>query len=789
VQDTTDPVLSGVPGDVTVECDAVPVAATPTAEDNCDDDVSISYGETRADGDCADNYVLTRTWTATDNCGNTDVEVQRIKVQDTTDPVLSGVPEDVTVECDAVPVAATPTAEDNCDDDVSISYSETRADGDCADNYLLTRTWTATDNCGNTDVGVQRIKVQDTTDPVLSGVPEDVTVECDAVPVAATPTAEDNCDDDVSISYGETRADGDCADNYVLTRTWTATDNCGNSTSERQTIKVQDTTDPVLSGVPADVTVECDDVPDAALPTAEDNCDISVEITYAEVRTDGDCINNYVLTRTWTATDNCGNTDVETQVITVEDSQAPTIVCPEDITANADKFFCEKANVEIGIPESFDNCDEPRTIEGVRDDGLALEDPYPVGTTKITWTVTGECSGLSSSCMQFVTIVDSQPPTIVCKKINVALNDDGGLVQIPDEFFYDGAFDNCTDDEAVLNTITVERNVFSCLDMPSVLVQVCATDDAGNVGCCFTTVKVQDNFAPTAVCQDVTVALENGVAQIVPEEIDGGSFDNADECGLTLAISSDEFTDPGVYDVTLSVTDIGENVTTCVSSVTVTGIPAASGLQISSKIWLEGSMNTTQTGMISKLDDVIPLVHPYSPIYGYGGTEALTQVPAGMIDWVMIQLRDPNNPTVILSERAALLMESGFVVDLDGQTPVDFGDMSDGMYYVSVLHRNHLAVISNTSIEVSNGLGVHDFTAGNAMGVESVKQLTSGQYALWCGDLNADGVIDASDRSIAWNMRNTVGYVQADANMDGVVDASERSITWNNRNKASGLPQ
>ena len=224
---------------------------TPTATDNCDLDVDIVYTEVRTDGNCPDNYTLTRTWVATDNCGNSTTGTQIITVQDTTDPVLAGVPADVTIECDNIPDAATPTATDNCDAEVDIEYTEVRTDGNCPDNYTLTRTWVATDNCGNSTTGTQVITVQDTTDPVLAGVPADVTVECDNIPDAATPTATDNCDTDVDIVYTEVRTDGNCPDNYTLTRTWVATDNCGNSTTGTQIITVQDTTDPVLAGVPA----------------------------------------------------------------------------------------------------------------------------------------------------------------------------------------------------------------------------------------------------------------------------------------------------------------------------------------------------------------------------------------------------------------------------------------------------------------------------------------------------------------------------------------------------------
>src|SRR5690606_40472449 len=50
-----------------------------------------------------------------------------------------------------------------------------------------------------------------------------------------------------------------CANSYVLTRTWTATDECGNSTSHTQTITVADTIAPDIT-LPASttMTVECD---------------------------------------------------------------------------------------------------------------------------------------------------------------------------------------------------------------------------------------------------------------------------------------------------------------------------------------------------------------------------------------------------------------------------------------------------------------------------------------------------------------------------------------------------
>ena len=153
----------------------------------------------------------------------------------------------------------------------------------------------------------QTINVIDTTAPTLVDVPADATVECDAVPAAADVTATDNCDASPVVTLEETITPGACTGQYTITRTWTATDDCGNSSSATQTINVIDTTAPTLVDVPADATVECDAVPAAADVTATDNCDAAPVVTLEETITPGTCTGQYTITRTWTATDDCGN--------------------------------------------------------------------------------------------------------------------------------------------------------------------------------------------------------------------------------------------------------------------------------------------------------------------------------------------------------------------------------------------------------------------------------------------------------------------------------------------------
>jgi hypothetical protein len=190
------------------------------------------------------------------------LHVQIVTVQDTTKPVfVEDLPQDTTVNCDAVPDAVVMTATDNCSlaNVVTIDYTEVRTDGDCPYNYTLTRTWVATDECGNETTHVQIVTVQDTTKPVfVEDLPQDILVDCDAVPEPVILTATDNCSltDLVTIDFTEVRTDGDCPYNYTLTRTWVATDECGNETTHVQIVTVQDTTKPVfVEDLPQDMLV------------------------------------------------------------------------------------------------------------------------------------------------------------------------------------------------------------------------------------------------------------------------------------------------------------------------------------------------------------------------------------------------------------------------------------------------------------------------------------------------------------------------------------------------------
>jgi SdrD B-like domain/HYR domain len=88
-------------------------------------------------------------------------------------------------------------------------------------------------------------------------------------------------------------------------------------------------------------------------------------------------------------------------LVTVNDCEKPVVTCPKDVSDCLQTINGSTENV--GTATATDNCDTGLTPTPVRSDGKALTDPYPLGTTTITWSVS-DSAGNPGSCTQTVTI-------------------------------------------------------------------------------------------------------------------------------------------------------------------------------------------------------------------------------------------------------------------------------------------------------------------------------------------------------------------------------------------------
>jgi hypothetical protein len=301
-------------------------------------------------------------------------------------------------------------------------------------------------------------------------------------------------------------------------------------------------------------------------PQALDDCSLAPVITYSDSDNGGaGCVGDpLIITRTWTVTDHCGNSTDATQIITVIDDVVPELIsCPDDIVVDAEAGLCS-ASVTWTDPLIWDNCDGYLIATGTRSDAAPLTDPFPVGTTTVTYDVADSCGNDAPTCSFTVTVNDTQPPVAVCQDITVQL-DAAGTAGITGADVDGGSSDNCA-----IATLAVAPDTFDCADVGPVVVTLTVTDTAGLTDTCTATVTVEDNVAPLAVCQDITVPLDAfGSASIIAADVDGGS---SDACGIaTLAVAPSTFScaDVGANTVTLTVTDNNGNVSTCTATVTV----------------------------------------------------------------------------------------------------------------------------------------------------------------------------------------------------------------------------
>ncbi len=475
VRDGTAPVLIGTPGAITVSCANIPAAATVTASDNYDENMVVTLTEVSTKGTDPTqssfyNYVITRTWTAKDAAGNETSASQSITVRDTQAPVfvqLNPISTNSAAGICGATVNFAVTATDNCGSPISYTYSQ--ASGTVFPVGVTTVEVTATDASGNTASSSFTVTVRDNQSPVITA-PANIDVVFGTVINLGTATATDNCGVvDITNNAPSSFPIG------ITVVTWTATDATGNTSKVNQSVIVRDGTAPVLNGVPADVTVSCGSIPSIATVTASDNYDPSVTVSFTESSTKGTnpaqaSFYNYVITRTWSATDASGNQVSASQNITVVDTQAPVMGQLLNIATNSALGTCG-AVVNYTVTAT-DNCGSPITYTYSKASGTV----FSVGVTTVNVTAT-DASGNSVTRSFTVTVTDNQIPSITAPaNINVTF---GTAVNLGTP----NASDNC-------GIPTVTNNAPTTFPLGVTLVTWTATDAAGNRNTATQTVTV-----------------------------------------------------------------------------------------------------------------------------------------------------------------------------------------------------------------------------------------------------------------------------------------------------------
>ncbi|WP_396637126.1 Calx-beta domain-containing protein [Maribacter sp. R77961] len=266
------------------------------------------------------------------------------------------------------------------------------------------------------------------------GWPEDITIEaCDTIPAAEEITSTTACDITVVLEEGIEGQDDECATEYTITRTWTITDCVGNVREHVQVVTIEDTVAPVfVEALPQDMTVACNEVPEAAILTALDSCEQNIEVTFEEVITnDANCAEGYTVTRTWTASDCAGNEVTHTQVVTIPPTgpivagpyeEEITILCGDELPEVPELTFTGGCgNYDIVFTEEVQ-------ISSESDDFMIIR----------TWNVTDSCDNTAS----FEQIIFVLQPQLAEVTIDICVEEEliDLLNYLPEGFDANGEF-------------------------------------------------------------------------------------------------------------------------------------------------------------------------------------------------------------------------------------------------------------------------------------------------------------------------------------------------------------
>jgi HYR domain/Secretion system C-terminal sorting domain/Cohesin domain len=436
--------------------------ADPDVSDNCDDPVDLSFVENIDENGCNGQYyrVITRTYTAVDNSGNTSTCDQIINV---TRPSLSQVDfplnyDDLqldALDCDNPNTNPSNTGEPTIDGysidnvcDFAISYVDQEFDI-CQNSYKILREWTVNDWCTSQNISqTQIIKVLDKTAPNLT-CPADIELstendDCFGSVIVPSPNVSDDCSSSNNIVVEFSASAGDVSGNLLYnlpignhTLTYTATDDCGNSTTCTVGISVEDDVPPIVACETNHVVSLSSSTPSlvGAQSFDDGSYDLCGNVTFLARRMDtphcpGDdgsdfsafvpfycCdVGNTVMVELQ-VTDESGNINSCMVETTVEDAINPTISCPPNVSLDCSE---DPDDLSLtGEATATDNCNA--TVSYFDNQN---QDNCGGGQINRIWTATDD-SGNTASCVQIISLVNSTPFFITDVDCNNSNPNDG----------------------------------------------------------------------------------------------------------------------------------------------------------------------------------------------------------------------------------------------------------------------------------------------------------------------------------------------------------------------------
>lgn len=601
--------------------------------------------------------VYTITFKATDAAGNFSTHNVVLIVKDGTAPTAactftitvslqpSG---NVVISTDQVDA----NSFDNCTDnddlvkliqrlDIPNSIPAATVSFNCADADNVTANpvrMTVVDEAGNAASCESQIYIQDNVSPSITLCPPSKSVDCNAnlsPQVQGFAQASDNCQANLTFTYADTLMAGNTpASCQVLRRTWKTTDLALNMATCVQTLTIVDQTAPVFSTTPASVTISCDQpLPPVPSVGATDNCSGNVVVNLMVDTIDvgqGVCGKyEYTVRRAWTATDACGNTATQEQLIVIRDNVAPAFPNLPDTLVFLSSIFPFNGNCTVPVGLNFgiyvEDCALLDEITITNDapfgnQTTTINGNYTVGDYWIHVEAQDACGNIGIDSI-LIQVFDNSIPTAICTDALVISLGSGGVGTLTPQQINNGSFDNCS-----IDTLVLSKTEFDCSDIGVQNVIMTVTDIYGNTNTCSVNVNVTPGPGMVGIMvsaqgtPESSFGADNGTAQVLAS---GGSGSYNYQWSNNASTPTISNLQAGIYSVTVT-----DNQTGC------QGIDTA--------IVAEGAKLNILAGQASGAQGQIVLVpitvQNYFEIYSFAFTLNLSNAAVGSF----LGIQDPN---------------------------------------------------------------------------------------------------------------------------------------------------
>jgi len=181
-------------------------------------------------------------------------------------------------------------------------------------------------------------------------------------------------------------------------------------------------------------------------------------------------------------------------------------------------------------------------------------------------------------------------------------------------------------------------------------------------------------------------------------------------------------------------------------------------------------------------NNLLPTSQPFNvPPFNYNGAESINFEPPNIVDWVLLELRDANDESLVMDSRAVLVNAQGELMTTSGDLIINFYDLNIGDYFVAIHHLGHISVISDSPLSLPLS-APFTFSSSNVSGINQMKTV-GGVDVMIAGDYDNSNTINFSDFVLWLSNNNALNtYASFDADGNGTVNFFDFILWLGNNN-------